>query len=202
LIHNDGARTQVVTNGWPFIVSYDLETGKELWRLRGGGDIPIPTPFVADGLIVISNAHGGKAPLFAVRPTAEGDISLQEGSASNDSVVWSVPNGGSYISTPVVYRGYIYLANHNGLLRCFDFKTGQKMYEERLGRDVSCSASLVAADGKIYCPVEQGAVHVIKAGPTLETLAKNELGAPCLATPAISQGVIYFRTSESLIAVG
>jgi len=202
LIHNDGVRTQVVTNGWPFIVSYDLETGKELWRLRGGGDIPIPTPFVADGLIVISNAHGGKAPLFAVRPTAEGDISLQEGSDSNDSVVWSVPNGGSYISTPVVYRGYIYLANHNGMLRCFDFKTGEKMFEERLGLDVSCSASLVAADDKIYCPVEQGTVYVIKAGPTLEALAKNELGAPCLATPAISQGVIYFRTSESLIAVG
>jgi outer membrane protein assembly factor BamB len=202
LIHNDGARTQVITNGWPFIVSYDLETGKELWRLRGGGDIPIPTPFVADGLIVISNAHGGKAPLFAVRPSAEGDISLKEGSASNDSVVWSVPNGGSYISTPVVYRGHIYLANYNGLLRCFDFKTGQKMYEERLGTDATCSASLVAADGKIYCPVEQGSVHVIKAGPKLEKLAKNELGAPCLATPAISQGVIYFRTSESLIAVG
>lgn len=202
LIHSDGARTQVVTNGWPFVVSYDMETGKELWRLRGGGDIPIPTPFVADGLIVISNAHGGKAPLFAVRPSAVGDISLKEGGASNDSVVWSVPNGGSYISTPVVYRSHIYLANHNGLLRCFDFKTGQKMYEERLGTDASCSASLVAADGKIYCPVEQGSVHVIKAGPKLEKLAKNELGAPCLATPAISQGVIYFRTSESLIAVG
>ena len=94
LIHTDGARTQVVTNGWPYIVSYDLETGKELWRLRGGGDIPIPTPFVADGLIVISNAHGGKAPLFAVRPTAQGDISLTEGRTSNDSIVWSVPNGG------------------------------------------------------------------------------------------------------------
>jgi outer membrane protein assembly factor BamB len=201
LIHNDGTRTQVVTNGWPFIVSNDLETGKELWRLRGGGDIPIPTPFVADGFIVVSNAHGGKAPLFVIRPTAQGDISLKEGSTSNDAIVWSAPNGGSYISTPVVYGGYIYLANHNGLLRCFDFKTGAKMYEARLGLDSSCSASLVAADGKIYCPVEQGVVHVIKAGPTLEVLAKNEMGEPCLATPAISQGVLYFRTSASLIAV-
>src|SRR6266404_3187490 len=201
LIHNDGARTQVVTNGWPFIVSNDLETGKELWRLRGGGDIPIPTPFVADGLIVVSNAHGGKAPLFVIRPTAQGDISLKEGATSNDAIVWSVPNGGSYISTPVVYGGDIYLANHNGLLRCFDFKTGAKMYEARLGLDSSCSASLVAADGKIYCPVEQGVVHVIKTGPTLEVLAKNEMGEPCLATPAISQGVLYFRTAASLIAV-
>jgi len=202
LIHNDGTRTQVVTNGWPYIVSYDLETGKELWRLKGGGDIPIPTPFVADGLIVVSNAHGGKAPLFTIRPSATGDISLVEGSTSNDSIVWSVPNGGSYISTPVVYGGYIYLANHNGVLRSFEFKTGRKMYEERLGADASCSASLVAADGKVYCPTEQGTVHVVKAGPTLEVLAKNELGEPCLATPAISQGVIYFRTSGSLIAIG
>jgi len=202
LIYNDGARTQVVTNGWPFIVSYDLENGKELWRLRGGGDIPIPTPFVADGLIVVSNAHGGKAPLFAIRPTARGDISLADGATSNDSVVWSAPNGGSYISTPVVYNGYIYLANFNGLLRCFDFKNGQKVYESRLGVDVSCSSSLVAADGKVYCATEQGTVHVIKAGPTLEVIAKNELGEPCLATPAISQGVIYFRTASNLIAVG
>jgi outer membrane protein assembly factor BamB len=202
LIHTEGGRTQVVTNGWPYIVSYDLDTGKELWRLRGGGDIPIPTPFVADGLIVLSNAHGGRAPLFAVRPTAQGDISLKDGDTSNESVVWSVPNGGSYISTPVVYGGYIYLANHNGALRCFDFKTGQKMYEERLGVDASCSASLVAGDGKIYCPTEQGTIHVIKSGPKLEVLAKNEMGEPCLATPAISQGVLYIRTSANLFAIG
>jgi outer membrane protein assembly factor BamB len=202
LIHNDGARTQVVANGWPFIVSYDLATGKELWRLRGGGDNPIPTPFVADGLIVVTNAHGGKAPLFAIRPTARGDISLAEGKTSNEAIVWCAPNGGSYISTPVVYGGYVYLANHNGVLRCFDFKTGEKAYEERLGAEATCSASLVAADGKVYCPVEEGVVYVIKAGPKFEVLAKNEMGEPCLATPAISQGMLYFRTSASMIAIG
>lgn len=202
LIHADGTRTQVVTNGWPYIVSYDLESGKELWRLRGGGDNPIPTPFVADGLIVVTNAHGGKAPLFAIRPSATGDISLPEGSTSNEAIVWSAPNGGTYISTPVVYGGQIYLANHNGVLRCFEFRTGRKMYEERLGTDSACSASLVAADGKIYCSAEEGVVYVIKAGATLEVLARNQMGEPCLATPAISQGVLYFRTAGSLIAVG
>jgi len=201
-ILNDGAHAQVVTNGWPFIVSYDLKSGQELWRLRGGGDIPIPTPFVAEGLIVLSNAHGGKAPLFVVRPSAKGDISLPEGKTSSDAVVWSVPNGGSYISTPIVYGDYLYNANFNGLFRCFEFKTGRKVYENRLGVDSACSASLVAANGKIYCPTEEGVVHVVKAGPTLEVLAKNEMGEPCLATPAISQGVLYFRTSASLMAIG
>jgi outer membrane protein assembly factor BamB len=200
-IYADERRTQIVANGYPYIASYDFETGKELWRLRGGGDIPVPTPFVADGLLVLTNAHGGKTPLFVVRPSAQGDISLTDGATSNDAVVWSAPNGGAYLSTPVVYGGYIYLANHNGVLRCFDFKTGEKMFEERLGTDSACSASLVAADGKIYCPTEQGIINVIKAGPKFEVLAKNDLGEPCLATPAISAGVLYFRTSASLLAI-
>ncbi|MBL8208699.1 MAG: PQQ-binding-like beta-propeller repeat protein [Blastocatellia bacterium] len=201
LIHYDGTRTQVVANGWPYVISYDLATGQELWRLRSGGDNPIPSPFVADGMIVVTSAHGGKAPLFVIRPTARGDISLAEGKSSNDAIVWCAPNGGSYISTPVVYQGYLYLAAHNGVLRCFDFKTGEKMYEERLGPAALCSASPVAADGKIYCTSEDGVIYVIKAGPKLEVLAKNDLGEPCLATPAISQGVLYFRTAASLIAI-
>jgi hypothetical protein len=90
----------------------------------------------------------------------------------------------------------------HGVLRCYDFKTGERLYEERLGGDATCTASLVAADGKIYCAVEEGIVHVLKAGPKLEVLAKNDLGEPCLATPAISQGVLYIRTAASLLAIG
>ena len=63
-------------------------------------------------------------------------------------------------------------------------------------------ASLVAADGKIYCPAENGTVYVLKDGPELEILARNAMGAPCFATPAVSQGVLYFRTTEELIAIG
>lgn len=202
LIHPHGARMQVITNGWPFIVSYDLETGKEIWRLRGGGDNPIPSPFVADGWIVITNSHGGKSPIYAIRPSAQGDISLPDGASSNEAIVWSNMNGGSYISTPVVYGGHIYLANRNGVLRCYEFKTGRRVFEQRLGTDSAFSSSLVAADGKIYCPAEEGVVYVIKPGPSLEVLANNQMGEPCLATPAISQGVLYFRTAGSLMAIG
>lgn len=65
----------------------------------------------------------------------------------------------------------------------------------------SFSASLVAADGKIYCPAEEGVVYVVKAGRGFEVLAKNQMGEPCLATPAVSEGVLYFRTSGSLLAI-
>ena len=76
-------RDQVIVNGWKHIGGYDLETGKEVWRMTGGGDIPVPTPITAHGLVFITNAHGKMAPIYAIKPTATGDISLKEGETSN-----------------------------------------------------------------------------------------------------------------------
>jgi len=200
-IHASESRTQAVVNGWPWIVSYDGEDGSELWRIKGGGDNPVPTPFEANGWIYITNAHGAESPIFAVRPDATGDVSPPTESGSNKSVVWSVRRGGSYMSTPVVYGDYLYLGNTNGVLRCFNAKTGEKIYEKRLGSGASIYASLVAADGKIFCASENGSVYVVKSGPRFELLEKNQMQDPLYATPAISGGVLYLRTTKHLIAV-
>ena len=65
------AQTQLIVNGWNHIGGYDFKTGKEIWKLVGGGDIPVPTPVVQDGLIFITNAHGPKAPVYAIRDNAD-----------------------------------------------------------------------------------------------------------------------------------
>lgn len=201
MIHSSEEKTQVVVNGWPWIVSYDLKTGAEIWRIQGGGDNPVPTPFAANGWIYITNAHGGQSPIYVVRPEARGDISPSKENSANESIVWSTTKGGSYMSTPVVYRDYLYLGNTNGTVRCFNATTGEKIYEERLEVGAGIFSSLVAADDKIFCASENGTVYVLAAGPTFTVLARNALGEPCFATPAISQGVLYFRTTRSLIAI-
>ena len=196
LTHQD----QVVVNGWPVVMSYDLETGRELWRIKDGGDNPIPTPFLADGLIYVASAHGRKSPIYVIRPSARGDITPTRDEPSNAGVVWSVMKGGSYMSTPVVYRGQIYLGTYS-ILRSFNSQTGEAIFDERLPRGAAIVASLVAGDGKIYCASENGSVYVLKAGKEFELLATNAMGEPCLASPAISEGVLYFRTTKSLIAI-
>lgn len=200
-IHSSEERTQVVVNGWPWVVSYDLETGSEYWRIRGGGDNPVPTPFEAHGLIYVTSAHGAQSPIFVVRPEAAGDVSPSEEDGTHESIAWSTLRGGSYMSTPVVYGDYLYLGNSNGVVRCFHALSGEKIYERRLGTGAGILASLVAADGKIYCASENGTVYVLAAGPEFEILAANKMGQPCFASPAISQGILYFRTTENLIAI-
>lgn len=200
-IHAGASTVQVVANGWPWSVSYDLETGRERWRISGGGDNPIPTPFSANGWIYVTNAHGGKAPVWAIRPDAKGDLTPQEGVKNNEALIWAGAGVGSYISTPVVYGDYIYLGNTNGVVRCLNAKTGEKMYEKRLSADAQIYASVVAADGKVFFPSLDGDVYVVKAGPTYQLLSQNHMGEPCFATPAILKNTIYFRTTESLVAI-
>jgi outer membrane protein assembly factor BamB len=200
LIHEEAGTTQVVVNGWPWVVSYDLYTGEELWKIHDGGDNPIPSPFVSNGWIYITNAHGGKSPIYVIRPDARGDITPAKTGPTHEAMIWSSLKGGSYMSTPVVYGDYIYLGSASNI-RCYHAKTGEELFVEKLPPPASIIASLVGSDGKIYCASENGSVHVLAAGPDFQVLASNPMGEPCLATPAISEGVIYVRTTESLVAI-
>jgi outer membrane protein assembly factor BamB len=157
---------------------------------------------VSHGLIFLTSAHGRQAPIYAVRLTASGRIDLGSG-PSNEHVAWSYPRQGSYMQTPLVAGDEVYFCNDAGVLSCYDARTGTNYYRERLGGGRSgFTASLVAADGKLYATSEVGAVYVVRWGKQFEVLAKSELGESCLATPAISAGTIYFRGQHHLFAIG
>jgi outer membrane protein assembly factor BamB len=201
-VHQVNGRWQVVVNGMRHVGGYDLKTGKEVWRLSGGGDIPVPTPVVHDGLVYITNAHGKAAPVYAIKASATGDVSLAEGATANDGVAWSVARDGGYMCTPLVYRGIVYIVRFNGVLSAFDAKTGERKFQERLsGGTAAFTASPVAADGKVYLANEDGQVFVLKAGPSYELISLNDMGSPVLATPALSEGRVYIRTASQVIAI-
>jgi outer membrane protein assembly factor BamB len=201
-VHTVNGQTQILVNGMRQVGAYDFKTGKEIWTLSGGGDIPVPTPVVHEGLIYITNAHGMLSPVYAIKETATGNISLKSGETANDGILWSTPRGGGYLCTPLVYRGLAYVVRYNGVLVVFDAKTGEKKYEQRLaGATSAFTSSPVGNDGKVYIASEDGQVFVIKAGPAYELLAMNEMNTPVLATPALSEGKLLLRTQGRVMAI-
>jgi outer membrane protein assembly factor BamB len=198
-IYSKDGKTQVIVNGFRHMGGYELETGKEIWKMSGGGDAPATTPVVAHDLIFINNAHGKMSPIYAVKPDASGDITLQPDSTRSRFIAWSIKRGGAYMQTPLIYGDYLYNLQVNGQLTCFDAKTGALKYKQSLND--AFSASGMAADGKVYFSSESGIIYVIKAGPDYELLAKNEMGDVCMATPAISGNVLFFRTQHMVVAV-
>ena len=199
----EGPRPQLIVNGWKHMGGYDLRTGEEIWRMSGGGDCPVPTPIVWNGLIFLMSAHGPRRPIYAVRTDAVGDVSLRGGASTNQYVAWSVIRGGSYMQTPLVCRDYLYSCHVDGVLSCYEAKTGKQVYKERLGNGgEGFTASPVASETKLYFTSEQGTVYVVKPGPTFTVLATNQMAEVCMATPAISAGTIFFRTQGHVVAVG
>ena len=197
------AGPMLVTNASNFIRGYDPATGKELWRLGGSSKITAPTPIFDDGVFVVASGRGPERPIFVIRPGARGDVTLRTGETSSDVIAWSKTGRGSYMPTPLIYQGLLYVLANNGVFDAYNLKTGEEVYRQRLTTvGNGFSASPVAADGRIYLPNEDGDIIVVSAGPEFTQIAANPMGELVMATPALSDAVMYVRTVRSLFAVG
>jgi outer membrane protein assembly factor BamB len=194
-------RDVLVTNGTK-IRGYDPTSGKQLWTLGPNSEITIGTPVAGNGLVYVTGGYPPVRPIYAIRPEAEGDISLQKGQESNQSIAWSNMTEGTYIPTPLLYDGYLFTLNINGVLSAYDPQTGKRAFRGRVGTGGAFSSSPVGADGRLYIASEDGEVYVISATPDMKQLAKNDMKEVIMSTPAISDGLIVVRTMGHLYGVG
>jgi outer membrane protein assembly factor BamB len=201
-IYEGKTRAELITNGTKAIRGYDPLTGKELWRLTPNSEITTPTPIVAHDLIFVTSGYAPIQPIYAIRPGANGDISLKDNKESNEFIAWSKNRGGPYMPTPIVYGELLYVCSNQGVLTAYNALTGERVYQQRLAdRGGSFTASPVASDGKLYLSSEDGEIFVVKAGPKHELLSVNPVGEVLMATPAISDGMLIVRGIKSVFAV-
>ena len=197
-----GRPAELVTNASNYIRGYDPDTGEERWRLGGSSKITAPTPVFSDDLIVVASGRAPERPIFAIRPGARGDITPRSGQASTAQVAWHKTGRGSYMPTPLIYDGLLYVLLNQGLLDAYALATGEDVYRERIPHQGSgFSGSPIAADGRLYLSSEDGEVFVIKAGRTFELLGRYSMGEPLMATPALAGDAMYVRGERHLTAI-
>lgn len=186
-----GPKPELIVNGQDALRAYDPASGKELWRVGGMAGWVTPSPVFGHGLIFATSGRNG--PIMAVRPGGKGDV-------TQSHVVWQRERDGPYVCSPVLYGDYLYVHSEQGILSCFEARTGKLQYRERLqGRFY---ASSVAGDGKVYIPNDSGSTFVIRAGPKFEMLACNVLDEYTLASSAVSGGNLFLRTEHLLYCIG
>jgi outer membrane protein assembly factor BamB len=197
-------RTEIVTNGTSAIRSYALD-GTPLWQLRPSSTHVIPTPFAAGDLLYVSSGYVGDPtrPVYAIKPGGSGDISLKSGETSNAFVAWSLPQGGTYNVSPIVYGDYYYTLFDRGFFTCHDAKTGKEIYTKvRLDPTASgFTASPWAYNGKIFAMSEDGTTYVIQAGPEFKVIGQNVLDEFTMASPAIHRESLLIRTATTLYRI-
>ena len=166
--------------------------------------LTIPSPFAVDGLLYITSGYfqDTKRPVFALKPGAKGDITLGEGDTSNEFIQWSLQKMGPYNTSPIVYRGLYYTLLDRGMITCHDAKTGELIYDRtRFPQGASFTASPWAYNGKVFFLDEDGDTFVMPAGREFKIEQTNSLEELCIATPAICQGKLLFRTASQVYCI-
>jgi outer membrane protein assembly factor BamB len=141
--------------------------------------------------------------VYAIKPGASGDISLQKGETSNQYIAWYQPQAGPYNPSPIVYGDIYYTLLDRGFFTAHDAKTGKEIYgKQRIDPAAGAyTSSPWAYNGKIFCLSEDGDTFVIQAGAEYKLAGKNSLDEMCMATPAIARGSLILRTASKLYRI-
>lgn len=192
IVEREG-KAQVIINGTVKVRSYDLATGKQIWEAPGTTVNAIPSPVADAGAVYVTGGFRGSA-LHAIKLGRTGDLT------GTDAMLWSYNKSTPYVPTPLLVDGLLYfVASNNGILSCFDAKTGKAHFsEERLENIRGIYASPVAAQDRVYVLGRDGVCLVLKKGPKLEILATNTLEDKTDASIAIAGGELFIRGHGSL----
>ncbi len=196
LVVEHAGRKQVIVSAPTKVRSYDLNSGKLIWDCAGLGLNTIPQPVYQDGVVYVMS--GFREPkLLAIKLGKEGDLT------GTDAVLWSETRGLSYTPSPVLFDGKLYTLTDNGMMSCFDAKTGKPYYhQQRLPKPYNFKASPIGANGKLYLATEDGDVVILKMGEKYEVLATNTLQDQMfIASPVILNGEIFLRSQNSLFCI-
>lgn len=195
IVISTGERDELIVSSQRKVYAYSPETGEELWTVRGNLFEVIPTPVVGHGFVFCSSGRAG--PTFAIRPGGKGDVTTTH-------VAWTSPRGSPFVPSAMVHGDYLYLINDiQSILTVFNAKSGELAYQGRLGREVKegFSSSPVAVGNKLFFTNDDGQTFVVEAGPVFKLLRTNEMGARVIASPALVDGVWYWRTDRELLAI-
>jgi len=187
--HDD--RLQVISPAARGTYSYDLETGKELWRIQHASHSSGARTIFSDNLAITFSG---------INPTESAAIRLDgKGDVTATHIAWTNRRGVPSRSSPILLGDRLYMATEQGVLTCFDIGLQKTIWQERLGS--SFTASLVHAADRIYLFDEAGTTHVVRPGDTFQRLATNKLTGGLMASPAIAGQAIYLRTRTHLYRV-
>jgi len=192
LIREIDGRTQMVLSGSKCVASYDPHDGSRHWIIDGPTEQFVAS-VVYNGKLLFLTAGFPEWHMLAIRPDGHGNV-------TDTHIAWRTQKGAGYVPSPIAAGEYFLNISDGGVASCFEADTGKRLWMERIGTHFS--SSLVSAGGLVYFTSDEGNTTVVRPGPKKEVMAENKLGEYCYASPAISQGQIFFRGEKHLYAIG
>ena len=194
---------EIIAAGADYLTANDPVTGKELWRYeytsqKRTRDRNITSPVAVEGLALCVPPRGADG-ILAIKSGGKGKI-------SDDYIAWTFKGPSPDCSTPLYYKGNIYVLadRKGGIITCLDAGTGRQKWQGKLGGTAPWWASITAGDDKLYCISEAAEAVVLAAGNDgFKILHRIDMkDKPIQASIAIADEHLFIRTASKLFCIG
>ncbi len=172
---------QVVCSSAGTIDGYSPASGEQLWTHSGVGGNRICSPWnCGNGVFLVGSQTSREFPDEGI--VKQSNFALQVTRTDGrwtPSVAWKTEAAVPGMASPMEHAGYAYWINRQGVVFCFDVKTGEQKYAERVPQ--SPWATPLGLGDRLYIFGKDGLTTVLKTGPVFEKLAENQLWDPDIA---------------------
>ena len=180
IVFDVGGRDQLIIAGCDQVVSYDPNTGEQIWSVDGTTEACVGTVVRYGDLVYATGGYPGQETICI--------------DAGTGKVVWRNDKK-SYVPSLLQYDGYLYVVDDSGIAICWNAETGEEQWKQRIGGNFSASPILVGKN--IIAIDESGKATVFKADPQgFERVAEQQLGDEAFATPSVSANRLYLRVAQ------
>ena len=180
-----GGKLQLISGAGDVVQGFDPDSGERLWSVYSQGEGVVPS-IVTGGGLAYSISGFEATTIRAVAPGGK--------------IVWEQTRSASHIPSMIYDQGLLYNIHEGGIATCMDAKTGDVIWQARVGGQHW--ASPILAGGKIYFLSEEGETVVIETGRRYKEIARNRLDQRTQASIAVARGRFYIRTASDLWAIG
>ena len=201
IVWRNTQRRELIVAGNEEVDSLDPQSGQVLWKLQ---KVKAPTAcsVAADTerLYFGGSDPFAKGPLFAMAAGGSGDLTPEKMNGTFAGCAWSEPKAGPGMASPVSNGTLVYVADSN-ILRCYDAKTGERIYQQRLP-DMKLVAASPLIIGQLLLAVDEGGTAaLVKVGREFEIVGGGKIDDVFWATPAVAGGSIYLRGIDALYCI-
>jgi len=186
IIIEAAAKTQIITLALPFVISYSLADGNELWRAELMEGEITPSPIFAGGRVLVVNPS---VELLALKPDGAGDV-------TKSCVAWRSGDNVPDVTSPVSNGELTFTVTSSGVLSCLDAKDGKKIWEKDFEMEVQSSPAIVGE--RLLALGTKGVAVVVEAGREFKEVGRSELPDEFYASPAFASGRMYLRGATNL----
>jgi outer membrane protein assembly factor BamB len=189
IVFDAAGRSQVVTVGVPWVISYSAKDGTEIWRANCLDGEVTPSPIFAGGTLFIVSPS---TKLQTIRPDGQGEVTKTQ-------LGWQAEDGIPDVTSPVSNGELVFVIDGGGMLTCYDARDGKKQWEHDMGD--GCNASPSIASNRLYLITKKGTLTVVEAGRQFKELGRSPLGEEVFASPAFAKKKIFVRGMKHLICL-